>query len=84
MPTGRIQCLPTPPVTHPEHSQRVEINGLLDVGCFEPVDEGMVPKGRTIVGSKWVHTYKGDEVGFCVKTNSRLVAKGFKQVQDVD
>ena len=43
MPTGRIQDLPNLPVTHAEllrspyqkafeHSQRVEINGLLDVG----------------------------------------------------
>ena len=44
----------------------------------------MVPKGRKIVGSKWVHTYKGDELRFCVRTKSRLVAKGFTQVQDVD
>ena len=43
----------------------------------------MVPKGRKIVDSKWVHTYKGDELGFCVKTKSRLVVKGFTQVQDV-
>ena len=46
--------------------------------------EGLVPKGRKIVGSKWVHKYKGDELGFCVKTKLRLVAKGFPQVQDVD
>ena len=44
----------------------------------------MVPKGLKIVGLKWVHTYKGDELGFCVKKKSRLVANGFIQAQDVD
>ena len=48
------------------------------------MDEGMARKGRKIVGSKWVHTYKGDELGFCVRTKSRLLAKSFTQVQDVD
>ena len=67
-----------------ELSQRVEIKGLLDVGCFAPVDRVKVPKGRNIVASKWVHTYKGDEQGYCVKTKSRLVAKGFSQVAGVD
>ncbi|CAM9153469.1 unnamed protein product, partial [Ascophyllum nodosum] len=42
------------------------------------------PKGRTIVASKWVHTYKGDEQAYCVKTKSRLVAKGFSPVAGVD
>ncbi|CAM9440308.1 unnamed protein product, partial [Ascophyllum nodosum] len=54
------------------------------VGCFAPVDRVKVPKGRNIVASKWVHTYKGDEQGYCVKTKSRLVAKGFSQVAGVD
>ena len=34
--------------------------------------------------SKWVRTYKGDEVCNIIKAKSRLVAKGFIQVQDVD
>ena len=76
MPKGKIQDLLPPPTTQAESlrppfrkafefSQRVEIKGLLDVGCFAPVDEEKVPKGRKIVASKWVHTYKGDEQGLC-------------------
>ena len=49
MPTGKIQDLPPPPTTQAELlrspfrnafelSQRVEIEGLLDVTCFAPVD----------------------------------------------
>lgn len=35
--------------------------------------EGIL-NGRTIMDSKWVYTYKVDELGFCVRTKSRLVA----------
>ena len=95
MPAEKNQDLPPPPTTQAELlrcpfqkafelSQRVEIKGLLDVGCFAPVDREKVPKGRKIVASKWAHTYRGDEQGHCVKTKSRLVAKGFSLVAGVD
>ena len=95
MPTGKMQDLPPPSTTQEEvrrspfrkafeHSQKVELNGLLAVGCFKVIDEKYIPKGRKIVGSRWVHTYKGNGHGNCLKTKSRVVAKGFTQVQDVD
>ena len=96
MSTEKTQDLPPPPTTQAELlrspvrkafeiSQRVEIESLLDVGCFAPpVDEEKIPKGRKIVASKWVHTYKGVEKGYCVETKSHLVAKGFSQVAGVD
>ena len=67
-----------------ELSQRVEIKGLLDIGCFAPVDGEKVPKGRKIVASNRVHTYKGDDQGYCVKTKSPVVAKGFSKVAGGD
>ena len=95
LPTGNIQDLPSPPTTQAELlrspfrkafelSQRVEIKGLLDVGYSRPVGGEKVPKGRKIVASKWVHTYKGDEQEYCVKTRSRLGANGFSQMAGVD
>ena len=95
MPTGKMLDLPPPPTTQEEvrrslfckafeHSKKVELNGLLAVGCFKVVDKKDMPKGRKIVGSRWVHTYKGDVHGNCLKTKSRVVGKGFIQVQDVD
>ena len=91
MPTGKMQDLPLPPTTQDEmrrspfrkafeHSQKVELNGLRAVGCFKVVDEKDIPKGRKVVGSRWVHTYKCDGHGNCLKTKSRVVAKGFTQV----
>ena len=67
MPTRKMQDPPPPPTTQEEvrrspfrnayeHSQKVELKGLLDVGCFKVVDKKDVPKGRKIVGSRWVHT----------------------------
>ena len=86
MPTEKMQDLQPPPTTQEEvhrspfrnafeHSQKVELNGLLDVGCFKVVDEKTVPKGRNVVGSRWVHLYKGDGNENCLKTKSRVVAK---------
>ena len=95
MPTGKMQDLSPPPTTQEElrrslfrkafeHSQKVELNGLLNVRCFKVVDEKNWPKGRKVVGFRWVHTHKGDRHGNCLKTKSRVVAKGFTQVQDID
>ena len=43
-----------------------------------------MPKGWKVIGSRWVHTYKGDGHGDGLKTESRVAAKEFTQVQDVD
>ena len=62
MPTGKMQGLTPPPTTQEEvrrstfrkafeHSQKVELNGLLVVGWFKVVDEKDMPKGRKVVGS---------------------------------
>ena len=80
IPTGKKQDLPLPPTTQEkvrrlpfwkafEHSLKVELNGLLDAGCFKVVYEKDVPKARQVVGSRWVHTYKGDGHGNCLKKN---------------
>ena len=68
MPTGKMQDLQPPPTAQEEvhrssfrkmfqHSEKVELNGLLDVGCFQAVDEKVAPKGRKVVGSRCVRTY---------------------------
>ena len=48
------------------------------------IDVKAVPHGRKLVGTRWVHSYKSDELGYYVKTKSRIVAKGFTQMTNVD
>ena len=62
----------------------IELKELMEVGCLELLDLKDIPRGRKIVNSRGVHTYKGDEDGNVIKDKSRLVAKGFTQVQDFD
>ena len=86
MPTGKMHDLPPPQTTQEEvrrsstrkafeHSQKVALNGLLDVGCFIYMNENDVAKGRKVVGSRWVHTYNGDGRGNCVKQNPDWLRK---------
>lgn len=94
MPAEIIQSLPPPFVTLTkrqlspyrkafQHSPRVEIDGLLTVECFKPVDEGSIPKERKIENSKWVYSCKVGEQGIYMRPNSRLVDTRFIQVQDM-
>ena len=37
-----------------------------------------------MIDAKWLYTWKVDEHGWVVKAKSRLVARGFKQREEVD
>ena len=41
-------------------------------------------KGKTIIGTKWVHKINFDENGKLVKNKSRFVAQGFNQEEGLD
>ena len=59
----------------------------IESGCHKMTgtcEAATPPQGRKSIGAKWVFTYKTDKDGLIVKTKTRLVAKGFSQVQDVD
>ena len=40
---------------------------------------GDVIKGQKVVGSRWILTYKGEEYGICLETESRVFAKEFNK-----
>ena len=42
------------------------------------------PKGKTIIGTKWVFKNKADENGKVVRNKARLVAKGYSQEEGID
>ena len=48
------------------------------------MNDEYIPKGWKAVGSQWVRMYKGDGHGNCFKPNSKVVVRGFTQVQSVD
>ena len=95
LPSGNVKGLPPPPTTQAEverspfrrafkYSQKVELNGLLGAGCFKVIDMKALPHGGKIVGSRWVHSYRSDELGNFVKTKSPMVATGFTQMPNID
>ncbi|KAI3758488.1 hypothetical protein L6452_06052 [Arctium lappa] len=42
------------------------------------------PKGKTIIGTKWVFKIKKDEDGTVIRNKARLVAKGYRQEEGID
>ena len=42
------------------------------------------PKGRTVIGTKWVFRNKMDETGIVTRNKARLVAKGYSQEEGID
>ena len=57
-----------------QETMRIELDGHKATGTYE---DATPPKGQKPVGAKWVFTYKTDGDGLIMKTNARLVAKGF-------
>ena len=47
-------------------------------------DAATPPRGPKPVGAKWVFSSKTDKDSIIANTITRIVAKGFSQVQDVD
>ena len=92
MPSGFQEDVEPPPqsVADVERSQykaawreamKTELDGHKTTGTYEAATP---PRGRKLVGAKWVFSYKTDKDVIIAKTKARLVAKGFSQVQDVD
>ncbi|KAI3735800.1 hypothetical protein L6452_15315 [Arctium lappa] len=42
------------------------------------------PKGKTIIGTKWIFKIKKDEAGTVIRNKARLVAKGYRQEEELD
>ena len=61
-------------------AMKIELEGHKPTGTNEAATQ---PLGRKPLGAKWVFTYKTDKDGLIVKAKTRLVAKGFNQVQGV-
>jgi len=42
------------------------------------------PKGKSVVGTKWVFKNKVNDSGVVVRNKARLVAKGYNQIEGID
>lgn len=58
-----------------------EINSLVDNKVFDVVE---IPKDRKIVKCRWVYALKRNSSGAIIRYKSRVVAKGYSQIQGVD
>src|SRR6266498_3149224 len=58
-----------------------ELNNFTRNEVWELVER---PKGKNVIGTKWVFKNKEDEHGVVVRNKARLIAKGFSQVEGLD
>jgi hypothetical protein len=58
-----------------------ELNNFTRNQLWELVER---PKNKNVIGTKWVYQNKQDEHGIVVKNKTRLVAKGYSQVEGLD
>ncbi|RJG14692.1 hypothetical protein D4A39_16845, partial [Alcanivorax profundi] len=42
------------------------------------------PKGKHIIGTKWIFKNKSDELGNIVRNKARLVVQGYTQIEGID
>ena len=63
-------------------AMRSEFDGLEATGTFAEVSE--VPASSNIVETKWLLKWKSDANGMNDRAKTRLVAKGYSQVEGVD
>jgi hypothetical protein len=58
-----------------------ELNNFTRNQVWELVER---PKNKNVIGTKWVYQNKQDEHGIVVKNKTRLIAKGYSQVEGLD
>ena len=63
------------------NAMEAELVSLWENEVYEGVDR---PKGKKVIGTKWVLRVKTDAEGRLEKYKARVVAKGFCQVEGVD
>ena len=64
--------------------RRCEFNGLWNSNAFRRLKKGELPKNANIVTGKWVRNWKTDGRGNVIKPKSRIAARGFGHIHNVD
>ena len=61
-----------------------EFSGLWNSNAFRRLKKGELPKNANVVTGKWVRNWKTDDRGNVIRPKSRMVARGFGQIHNVD
>ena len=65
-------------------SDDAEFSGLWNSNAFRRLKKGELPKNANVVTRKWVRNWKTDGRGNVIKPKSRIVARDFGQIHNVD
>ena len=65
-------------------SDYAEFSGLWNSNDFRRLKKGELPKNANVVTGKWVRKWKTGDRGSVIKPKSRMIARGFGQVHNVD
>ena len=65
-------------------SDYAEFSGLWNSNAYRRLKKGELPKNANVVTGKWVRNWKTDDRGNVIKPKSRMVARGFGQIHNVD
>ena len=58
-----------------------QYDGLENAAIFGALDQ---PNGLNVLSAKWVYAWKSNGIGFGIRANGRLVARGCGQREGID
>ena len=65
-------------------SDYAEFSDLWNTNAYRRLKKGELPKNANVVAGKWVRNCKTHDRGNVIKPKSRMVARGFGQIHNVD
>ena len=65
-------------------SDYAEFSGRWNSNAFRRLKKGELPNNANVVTGKWVRSWKTDDRGNGIKPKSRMVARAFDQIHNVD
>jgi hypothetical protein len=83
-PQNRQEAMSSPEASFWIAAEKIELQALFELGCFELVSEAEARQHGKLIASKWVYKVKFNPDGTVQRYKARLVAKGFTQVHGSD
>lgn len=77
-------AMSSPDAKHWQNAAEEEVKSLKETGAIKIIDRSKLPKGRTLMKSKWVFKKKYQADGTLEKYRARCTAKGYTQRPGID